>query len=632
MDVSSHNFEHAVQLLQEELDTCAFASIDLEFTGLGAERPSPLDTPASRYQMMRDCATAFPPLQFGLSLFREIPVSEDDEHNNAPRWEMLPFNFSLCPRAVYRDRGSKYPIRDRMMQVQASTIEFLCKNGFDFQKSFSVGVSWLRQCDEESARREVMACFKPPNGYVPQMDKHEKSLIDKFIQRVSEWISKETPNVGDRKMVPLAEFDVNRQLILQAARTHFPKLCVTFADGGAKLGLPPSIRIELMESEDQAIEKTVSVLKKMHEQKAERMIREAVGFRRVIDLLRNAKKPLVVHHGFFDTSKLMANFIEELPETLSEFKRQLLQSFPIVWDTRVLLTSCAAKYVWLNNLLVTEKGRHICGIIDELRMHNDDVPSLSLRMLPKNEFERYDGLHAEQFSHEAGFDSLQTGRLLLYLIATLQGRPACANDVRDACNNEKLASLHNRIYLGSCGGYADIALNKTANVGVSLEEENAVEDSRNSWMRRDDVLVMSGVADEQSKKLPGWEIPYPFYRRVLNELFRGTPYCGRESTVLPSADGVCIFIPKRKRSLVVEPAKKKARRDDKFSSDDSTSVKPHRTTGCYDVTAMECAEESGITEDDMTKIRLAAKERGIEIRPYREALHVDRGRRMRFLV
>ena len=50
------------------------------------------------------------------------------------------------------------------------------------------------------------------------------------------------------------------------------------------------------------------------------------------------------------------------------------------------------------------------------------------------------------------------------------------------------------------------------------------------------------------------------------------------------------------------------------------------------MTAMECAEDSGINEQDMAKIRVAAKERGMEIWPYREELRIDRGRRMRLLV
>ena len=85
----------------------------------------------------------------------------------------------------------------------------------------------------------------------------------------------------------------------------------------------------------------------------------------------------------------------------------------------------------------------------------------------------------------------------------------------------------------------------------------------------------------------------------------------------------------------MEPAKKKARLDKTSINDESFTLnlsKTHRSTGCYDVTAMECAEDSGITEQDISKIRVAAKERGMEIRPYREALRIDRGRRMRLLV
>ena len=128
--------------------------------------------------MMRESANSIPPLQFGLTLFREIERKENKDHQ-VPLWEMLLFKFALCPRAVFRDRGSKYPIRDRVMQVQASSVEFLCRNGFDFQKSFSEGVSWLRHCDEDSSRTELMACFKPPSSeYMPSMDEQETSAVD----------------------------------------------------------------------------------------------------------------------------------------------------------------------------------------------------------------------------------------------------------------------------------------------------------------------------------------------------------------------------------------------------------------------------------------------------------------------
>ena len=81
-----------------------------------------------------------------------------------------------------------------------------------------------------------------------------------------------------------------------------------------------------------------------------------------------------------------------------------------------------------------------------------------------------------------------------------------ANDIRKAPSiSEKLSPLHNRTHLGSYSGYAYIDLNKTAKLGTSIEEEVAVENVRNKWMKRDDV--MPSFADEQSKKLTGWEIP-----------------------------------------------------------------------------------------------------------------------------
>ena len=221
----------------------------------------------------------------------------------------------------FRDRGSKYPIRDRVMQVQASSVEFLCRNGFGFQKSFSKGVSWLGHCDEDSSRTELIVCFKPPSSeYMPSMVEQEASAVNKFVQRVNEWVSNEDTKVGDRKMVNLAEFNVDRRYILRAVEQQSPRVWVVFAGDGSKLGLVPSIRIELMETTKLVREKTVKLLQNAHFQKVERTIREALGLRRVIDMLLNANRPLVVHHGLYDTTKLLVNFIGQLPESFSGFE------------------------------------------------------------------------------------------------------------------------------------------------------------------------------------------------------------------------------------------------------------------------------------------------------------------------
>ncbi len=670
----------ALAQLEQEIESCSFVSFDTEFTGLGEERPSHLDTPSDRYRTAREYSRSFPPLQFGLTLFREIehidevderkdasveegevteakpgnlpenkesevkePVWSDDNRQHPPNqgkvamWEMLPFNFWLCPRALYRTRRDHYPIRDRIMQVQASTIDFLCRNGFDFQKSFCQGVSWMRHDDETSARAELVASYKPPRPYVPKMDKRETNVVEKFVKRVQEWLDKEDTKVGSSTFFALSEFNVNRIYLIRKAEIRFPNLVATIIDGGRKIGLPPSLRVEVFRSKKKAGEKRRQDHKQNYLKNMETTMRDAIGFRCIIDVLLKVKKPLVVHHGLFDTTKLMANFIGELPETLSGFKRMLKLHFPVIWDTRVLLVNTAYKYPWLSNLLTTEQGRQISGIIHELRAHKDDVPALSLRVLPKWDFERYDGANVDQFSHEAGFDALQTGRLLLYLISIALKRSAKAEDIRNACEHEKLGPLHNLMYLGSCGGYTDIALNKPASVDASPEEEEAVEDLRNKWMLREDVLVMSGVEDEESKRLEGWEIPYPFYRRVLEDLFEGTSYCGRESTVLPSADGVCIFIPKKARSNA-EPARKRPRTNgiEKCSGDDSRTTSTATAPPCAPVNekveADDCSDESGMSEEDKRKIVEAAKERGIVIRTYKEALRTGKTWRMRFVL
>lgn len=626
MDVTCSNFDDAVKYLEQALPTAAFLSIDLEFTGLGEERPSHLDTPSDRYRWARNSALKFPPLQCGLCLFRnkadvdgreinlpkpnvnayepgekdtvEAPAAtcsnaeeaardEDSANNTAssskdnlnsnkkphvsegPVWEVMAFNFHLVPRAFYRKYGAKYPLRDRVMQLQASSIDFLVKHGFDFQKCFSEGVSWMRRKEEQSALAEMKASFRPalPNAKTRsvRMDDRERKISERFREDVGKWLVDKDTKPGSKTSLLANQYEVPRPVLHFTLAKFYPSVVMTLVRGERAMGMPSRWLLELFESSDAAFRVGESNRRKEFENMCERRVGEAVGFRRVIDAVIAARKPLVLHHGLLDVSKAIANFVTPLPPTLSDFKRLLTQSFPVVWDTRVLLTDEANSRPWLNSLLNSEQGRSISGIIKAFRdsSRQGEVPPLRLHVFHSDiddcsQFARYDMPHSEEFAHEAGFDALQTGRLFLYLLGMKLGTPVTDDKVIDATSHERLVSCSNRIYLGSCGGFLDIDISAVAPVGVEKAVEEAVECDRNAWIPRSDVIVISGVKDEASEKLETYEIPYRVYDHVVEDLLAETSYCPKRSQVYPCENGTCIVLLKKPKKGQKRPAAKSA--------------------------------------------------------------------------
>jgi len=58
-------------------------------------------------------------------------------------------------------------------------------------------------------------------------------------------------------------------------------------------------------------------------------IKGLVGFRQVVDVLFESKKPIIGHNAFIDLIQIYAKFYRTPPRTLVEFKTELLKLFPL---------------------------------------------------------------------------------------------------------------------------------------------------------------------------------------------------------------------------------------------------------------------------------------------------------------
>lgn len=109
MDVTNQNFLEALTLFKSHLTDAHFVAVDLEFTGLGESRPSQLDTPAVRYRSAREDAERFPPIQFGIAIFKRVRDNavKEEAHTSAEGKSKFTGEGSHADDVAVRRKGSR---------------------------------------------------------------------------------------------------------------------------------------------------------------------------------------------------------------------------------------------------------------------------------------------------------------------------------------------------------------------------------------------------------------------------------------------------------------------------------------------------------------------------------------------
>lgn len=152
----------------------------------------------------------------------------------------------------------------------------------------------------------------------------------------------------------------------------------------------------------------------------------AIGFSKVIDVLSKSKKPVIGHNALLDFVYVFNQFYKPLPDTLAEFKAQLVELFPVIYDT---------KHVTLRSPLADKmKSTSLSALFEYVREHVKPTPENLLS--PDERFDAYrEALKAEAdgkenlLCHEAGFDAFMTAVCFLGLLAHDAKGELIADDV-----------------------------------------------------------------------------------------------------------------------------------------------------------------------------------------------------------
>ncbi|KAF0357475.1 CAF1-domain-containing protein [Gigaspora margarita] len=365
MEVLKSNFHELLPTITDAIQGADFIALDTELTGLSEhiERIKSFDDPHSRYLKVRAAATKFLIIQFGLCTFT---YNKDED-----TFVACPFNFYIFPANT-----DKRDNNDICFMCSGSSLHFLMKCGFDFNKLISQGMPYMNHTDEAKLLQRRADVAQRQTDSPP--DDETKVFVDKAIASIEAWLD------SHEKQLKISTPHISqKRLIFQEIRARFSGLLSAESK-------PKCIMLEKLSDEQKE--------KKSRDEAAEALA-ASINFRVIIELLVQSKKPLVGHNCLLDICQIVHQFWQDLPEKLKDWKKLVHGLFDVVIDTKHL----AATHRKLQSLLPRNSVQDILEIVQE-----EQFEKLAPKVVLDPKFTRYTFNDINK-NHEAGYDAYITG-------------------------------------------------------------------------------------------------------------------------------------------------------------------------------------------------------------------------------
>ncbi|KAF9132789.1 hypothetical protein BG015_003667 [Linnemannia schmuckeri] len=313
MEILKEDFEAKLPMLQKAISKCDFISMDTEMSGLSTPQNSHRypDSLSTRYSKVSASANEFLVVQLGICCFTWS--------DTLGAYEARPFNFPCFP-----SNDDEAKSGERFFSSQSSSLEFLLKNHFDFNKWIRHGIPYLTRREEEDyivRKTEKEKALANSNLNDIPIDDRNRAFIESTIARIKEWLAS-TDGLDNEELTIPANNAFYRRLVHQMIRTEF--------------------KSEL-DSTSNAHERTMTLRRmtdKIKKEKEDAKIARPpqLNLRRVLDMISEAKKPLIGHNCFLDLMQITQQFLWDLPFELDDWKRALSLEWKTVIDTKHLAT------------------------------------------------------------------------------------------------------------------------------------------------------------------------------------------------------------------------------------------------------------------------------------------------------
>lgn len=409
MNVTKDNFKEAAEQIEALLPTAAFVAFDEELTGVSIAGQVDCidDTPADRYSKMRNVASRYAIIQFGLAIFHRKQCPGDVQIASES-YEAHVYNFYLFP-----EMGP--------VNMDASSIAFNTNHGMDWNKWLREGIPYLNQ----GAAKKLKDIMFPEESNSGAQKKDETKAStrspmtltkDSDIETTSSAIAALKTWLADDAKREESEFEVIttnaylRRFMHEKLAADFPMLTVESRPTSTR-GISTMVALRLTEA--QQLERTTRLRREK-----EAAFDRKLGFTKIFNALTKARKPVVGHAVMYDLLFALSHFHGPLPEAYSELKELVQDLFPLLFDTQLLAKSGPFKYKEQpqdgdpGTKKVHRFGSMALGQV--FKVLEDETASAIAAGKPRIEIklavghDRYGPDKAAAF-HEAGYDAYITG-------------------------------------------------------------------------------------------------------------------------------------------------------------------------------------------------------------------------------
>ncbi|XP_045784102.1 pre-piRNA 3'-exonuclease trimmer-like [Maniola jurtina] len=400
MEITKKNFSEQLENITKNLKRSCFVGFDAEFTAIlsgDCFKYRLFDTNKERYDLIKDEVSKMIMTQVGLTMFQY-----DRDHDS---YIAVGYTFHLCPQVVADI--------DQMFIFQASTLKFLCRYNFNFNKFIYDGLPYLSKVEEAHIRQQLKDKTLV-GSLIHALTMEDERKLQKYCSEVSKWLT----GKDEETMYLDIECPIMRYIVHNEIRQRFTDVLTTDSLGNSNKVL--IYRDKYVEGANSA---PMAILE-------DNLMSCLLGFSQIIDLLATHQKPIIGHNNFLDLVLLHNQFIGPLPKKYCTFKKNINSLFPIIFDTKYISHEMRKRLtfdeVWKSNALQDLYEFFSEGKCKKLE---SGVNFIKLST-PFN---------VKQSYHEAGWDSYCSG----YCFIRMSHWAACDNSgkYRPVGPSEKLAAL-----------------------------------------------------------------------------------------------------------------------------------------------------------------------------------------------
>ncbi|KAI9311552.1 ribonuclease H-like domain-containing protein [Dichotomocladium elegans] len=384
MEILKSDFLRSLPEIKKALLDADCIAIDAEFTGLTPPGHHFLqsDSLNDRYAKWRQVVKHYSIIQYGVCAFKKTGESS---------YSAKPFNFYIF--------GGDTPdtASNRNFLCNASSLQFLREHQFDFNKLIDGGIPFYNFSETVSQSRaaggkQTTIVSRSNLIDVSTLPNVQKKFVRMLKANINSWLQ------NGRTRTPL---------LVQVSNSFYRRIVHTVTQDPTYNGF---LQARNRDTKHMQIFKLTEVEKRNNRNRVHASIKHELNFRVIIEYIKAANCPVILHNGILDLCHTIDQFWEYLPEQIHEFKQTALEMWPCIVDTKYL----AEAHPLLKRCFDTTSLLPLYNTIVE------EMKSSSIQIEIAHGYDRY--AYDSNAQHEAGYDAYMTGTVFIGLFHYIKER------------------------------------------------------------------------------------------------------------------------------------------------------------------------------------------------------------------